>query len=113
MKHKWKCNKCYKSFIKEYNFTAHLDEHTPYWKGKKVTLSGADQIRLMLKTWVGGWNKFIKDEKKRVKQKGTFDLEKAIRLRDFEIDNNIRFIINGDKVESFLDLSVNQMENQS
>src|ERR1700686_2345296 len=93
MRIKYKCGKCHKSFTKEYNLTAHLDEHTPFWKGKKVTLSGADQIRLMLKTWSGSWDKFIKYEKKRVKQhKNRFALEKAIRLRDFEVDNKIKFI---------------------
>ena len=104
MKYRFKCDKCYKSFKKESDLQSHIDEHTPFWKGKKVHLSGADQIRLMLKSWSGSWNKIIKDEKKRVKQKGSFDLEKMIRLRDFEIENNIKFIVNGDKVESFLEL---------
>lgn len=104
MKYRYKCDKCDKSFHREYDLTYHLDEHTPFWKGKQVTLSGADQIRLMLKTWSGGWEKYIKNEKRRVKQKGKYDLQKAIKLRDFEEWNHIRFIVNNDKVESFMEL---------
>ena len=63
MRIKYTCNRCNKSFKKEYDLTSHLDEHTPFWKGKKITLSGADQIRLMLKNCVGSWTKFIKEEK--------------------------------------------------
>ena len=102
---RYKCQKCPESFKKQYDLDAHLDKHTPFWNKENVTLSGADQIRIMLKSWMGDWSKFIKDEKKRVKQKGDYDLKKAIKIRNFETRNKIKFIVNNDKVESYLILN--------
>jgi hypothetical protein len=101
LKGKYECNRCDMRFKREYELESHLDTHTPFWKGKKITLSGGDQIRLMLKGWAGSWNKVIKDEQKRVKQKGDYDLNKLIKLRDFEKENNIEFVLCGDRVEQY------------
>lgn len=100
MKHK--CNNCWKSFKTESELDTHQDEHTPYWIGKKIRLSGADQIRLLLKHWAGSWKNYIKQEQNRVKQHKTYhDFEKALALRQFERDNKIQFVVCGDKVESY------------
>lgn len=110
MKYIFKCSKCPKVFNKKSELEEHVDDHTPFWIGKKVHLSGADQIRLMLKNWSGSWSKIIKDEKKRSKRKGCSDLDKMIRLRDFEIENKLKFIVNGDKVDSFIKIEENTKE---
>ena len=100
-KYKYQCKKCKQSFKNRMDLDSHSDVHTPYWNGKRITLSGADQIRLMLKSWSGSWRNIINDERKRVKQKGDEDLKKMIRLRDFEKENNIEFVVCGDKVEQY------------
>lgn len=100
------CNKCHKTFKnKDYASEIHLDQHTPYWiKGKKVRLSGADQIRVMLAKWAGGWQKFLADEKKRIKIKGDYDYNKAVKLQRFEERNGIEFVVCDSKVESYREL---------
>jgi len=101
LSYRYICNKCKKKFKYEYDLESHIDIHTPYFYRNVIKLSGADQIRLLLKKWHGGWNKAIKDEEKRVKEKGDYDLQKYIKLKDFEKENNIQFVICGDKVESY------------
>lgn len=99
---KYICETCKKSFKHERDLDDHVDIHTPYWvKGKKVRLSGADQIRVMLAKWAGGWDKFLKDEKKRIKTKGDYDYNKAIKLQEFEQQNKIQFVVCDSNVESY------------
>ncbi len=102
------CPKCHQTFKnKDYDSESHIDQHTPYWlKGRNVRLSGADQIRIMLANWSGGWEKFISQEQKRIKQqkKDDYDLKKSLKLQKFEERNNIEFVVCGSKVESYREL---------
>lgn len=110
------CNKCHQTFKdKDYKSETHLDQHTPYWiKGKKVRLSGADQIRVMLAKWSGGWEKYLANEKKRIKNKGDYDFKKALKLQKFEQRNGIQFVVCDSKVESYRELQeTSQGERQS
>lgn len=100
------CNKCHQTFKdKDYKSETHIDQHTPYWlKGRKVRLSGADQIRCVLAKLAGGWEKYLAQEKKRVKDKGDYDYKKAEKLQKFELRNNIEFVVCDGKVESYREL---------
>lgn len=97
------CSKCHQTFKnKDYDSESHIDQHTPYWlKDGNVRLSGADQIRIMLAKWAGGWEKYLIDEKKRIKKKGEYDYKKALKLQKFEQRNGIEFVVCDSKVESY------------
>ena len=74
--------------LKVKDLEAHLDQHTPYWSGKKITLSGADQIRIILKDFHGNWE-YLK--KHALKHKHAQDYLKVEALERFEILNKIQF----------------------
>lgn len=95
------CNKCNKKFRHDEDLDEHLDVHTPYWTGKKITLSGADQIRLIIKNMYHNWDYFLKHE---LKRKNAYDYMKAIQIRDFEKSNNVKFIVKGEVI-SFKELN--------
>lgn len=95
---KYKCKRCRQSFKKEHELNEHFDIHTPYWtRDKKVKLSGADQIRLILAKSFG-WEESIKCSEK---NKHFYDIKKFERLRQFQEDNKIEFIVCDSEVESF------------
>lgn len=95
---KIQCHICHQSFKKDHELEQHIDVHTPYWKGKKIVISGADQIRFMLRKWWGSW-KAVKASL--LKNKHFHDAEKIDQIIKFEKKNKLRFIVCGDSVESF------------
>ena len=96
------CEFCNKKFKTERDLDEHSDAHTPYWiRGKKIRVSGADQIRLMLKSWSGSWKAYLVDEKKRIKVKGSYDYDKAVKLKEFEEQNGIEFVVCDSKVQQY------------
>lgn len=98
------CRKCGKTFKnRDFDSENHFDLHTPYWTHDKVKLSGADQIRIMLAKWAGGWEKYLAQEKKRGKDKD-YDFKKAEKLQKFEQRNGIEFVVCDSKVESYREL---------
>ena len=96
-----KCSKCNKKFRSHRDLESHFDEHTPSWNRKKVSLSGADQICLILKDIHGGWKKYFNWLEKK---KNYNDLVRAKKIKDFEKYNQISFVICGAKVESYRSL---------
>jgi hypothetical protein len=89
------CKKCHKTYTnKEYDSEEHIDQHTPYFlRNGKIMLSGADQVRLMLKCWHGSWEKLLSNEQKRIQQKGDYDYKKALKLQKFEERHGIEFVV--------------------
>lgn len=80
-------------------------KQTPYWTKKKqaVKLSTADKVCLVLKLDRGSWRDFIAERKQAVQDGNGHeeDLERAIRLRDFERENKIRFKQDGGNLCDF------------
>lgn len=99
------CNVCGETFKQEHDLDMHIDIHTPYWKGKKIVISGADQIRFMLKKWGGGWKSVRASA---FQHKHYQDAFKIDRIQKFEKDNKINFVLCGDVVESYRSLNHNE-----
>ena len=98
------CEKCKKK-IKERDYEEHIDTHTPFWDKKRITLSGADQIRIMLKSSHKSWSELIKHTPKQ----NISDIEKAKILRQFEKENNITFNYRSfDDTISFIAMTTNE-----
>ena len=95
------CVACGKRFKRDHDLDLHVDIHTPYWKGEKIVVSGADQIRFMLKQMWGGW-KPVKANA--LHHKHYQDADKIDQIQRFEKENKIKFVICGDIVESYRSL---------
>lgn len=92
------CPRCHLTFKnRDYDSEEHLDHHTPFWNHGNIRVSGADQIRLALKSWAGSWNKYLKEQSKRDEH----DYAKAIKLFKFEERNKIRFMVRKGNVVGF------------
>lgn len=96
-----KCSKCNRKFRSHRDLESHFDEHTPLWSRKKVTLSGADQICLVLKDIHGGWRKYFNLLEKR---KNYDDLLRAKKIKEFEKQNQLSFVVCGAEVRNFRSL---------
>jgi len=83
------CKKCHKTYTnKEYDSEEHIDQHTPYFlRNGKIRLSGADQVRLILKCWYGSWEKLLTNEQEH------YDYKKALKLQKFEERHGIEFVV--------------------
>lgn len=95
---KEECEYCHDRFKDERILEQHIDVHTPYWKRKKIVLSGGDQILLALKDMQGGWKKY----KSWLTRNKRFDeLTKAEKIQKFERDNKIQFLVCGVEVREY------------
>ena len=91
------CSICKQKFKREWDLEQHIDKHTPYWKGKKIVLSGADHIRLFLVS-VQGWRK---SKNESLKRKNFWDASKFEKLQKFRLKHRIEFDVKGTEVRGF------------
>ena len=83
----------------------------PYFTKKgRISLSGGEQITLLIKSWSGSWREYFKDRREHGKR---FSHDQELtdswidggkRLQEFERKHKVRFIVKGSKVVGFRDI---------
>lgn len=64
-----------------------------------IQLNASDQIRLILKDISGSWEKYLDDFPK--KKRLTLDYRDSVKLREFELNNNLEFIVCGSQIKEY------------
>lgn len=96
------CKECFEWFKNKKQYDMHWNRfhRPPTWNPDgTIQLNASDQIRLILKDMAGSWEKYLSGFAK--KKRMTLDYTDSVKLRQFELDNNLEFIVCGSEVKEY------------
>ena len=96
------CKECFEHFKNKKQFEVHYNRfhRPPTWNSDgTIQLNASDQIRLILKDMAGSWEKYLADFPK--KKRMTLDYTDSVKLMQFELDNNLEFLVCGCEVKGY------------